>query len=124
MSLYIDQRDVKIETVSFVEPLHNPALRSEEEGKMACKFNGDVLINGEKHFVDTAFVFSTSDFWTVDDILDINMFYAFVPWGENDKECRLSEVQQKQIVSELARQMTYDKYSWFTKTITKEAVAA
>ena len=119
-----DRRDVKIETVTFVTPLHNPRLRSEKEGKMACTFHGDVLINNEKHFVDVAFVYSTSDFWTVGEVLDINMFYAFVPWGDSDKECELSKEQQQKIVDELAHQMTYDKYSWFTKTIKKEALAA
>lgn len=119
----IDKRDLEIETVVFEKPMHNPRLRSEKEGEMACAFHADILINGEYHFVDTTFTFSTHDFWTVGEVKDINMIYCFASSNKNDLECIFTKEQERQIVEALASQITYDKYSWFTKTVTKQPIA-
>lgn len=123
MGYYADKTDMKIETVSFNVPMYNPRLRSEEEGLMACAFTADVTIDGESFFLDTAFVFKTPDFWAVGDVVFVNSFWCFEEAGENDRECQFSPEQQQQIISVLAPQMTYDTYSWFTKTITKPQAA-
>lgn len=123
MSIAIEKRDVKVETVTFVNPMHNPRLRSEKEGTMACAFAADILINGEHFFLDTAFMFATPDFWAIGDITLVNSFWIYENPVEDSKECQLDSDQQKQILEALAAQMTYDTYSWFTKTVIKQEAA-
>lgn len=115
----IDQKDLVIKTAVFAEPMHNPALRSEEEGRMACRFHGDILINGKPYFLDTSFVFATSDFWTVGDITEINLFCAYTGNGKFNEECEFDEDQKQQVIKHLAKAMTYDTYHWFTKIVSK-----
>lgn len=123
MSNYIDKTQAAIQTVAFVQPIHNPCLRSEEEGLMACKFNADIIINDQPFFLSAAFVFKTPDFWTVGEVVLVNDFWCFDVTEEPNKECIFSDEQKQHIISVLSSSLTYDKYSWFTKTITKEIAA-
>lgn len=123
MSYYTDKTDMKIETVTFDVPMYNPRLRSEKEGLMACAFAADVHINGISFFIDTAFMFETSDFWSIGKVVVVNSFWGFENIGEHDKECKFTPEQEKQIIAALIPKMTYDTYSWFTKTITKQMAA-
>lgn len=110
--------------VTITNPPVNPRLRSEQIGIMACALSTYFEIDDKHYFVDAAFTYTTSDFWTVDQITLINLFDSYSIKADGSGTCHQFDADAKmQIITAIARSMSYDTYSWFTHTICKEKLA-